>query len=259
MQAMASACTYIQSLVVTGRLLSLRQPITDAQVALIASKWGDSTTMQVVYYTSACVILEVASRWGTFTLPNLLHLKVLSFVSGFTPNAEGTEVVLSSSSNGGLAVQKYANLFKEYPLLFIPQDESLPQQQAVVTLALTEAKRSATTEKGDRWCHTPDPLNLIREAGLRGRIPMGVDCKASIPKAGLYLLVPMFGPSWAKGQRLPEEFFSPAVSTVDKHFEPVRYKCTPGVHRVFRLVVSGEFPLKRQFPPSRLVGSLLFS
>ena len=82
-------------------------------------------------------------------------------------------------------------------------DESLPQQQAVVTLALTEAKRSATTEKGDRWCHTPDPLNLIREAGLRGRIPMGVDCKASIPKAGLYLLVPMFGPSWAKGQQLP--------------------------------------------------------
>jgi len=129
----------------------------------------------------------------------------------------------------------------------------------VVTLALTEAKRSATTEKGDRWCHTPDPLNLIREAGRRGRIPMGVDCKPSIPKSGLYLLVPMFGPSWAKGQRLPEEFFSPSVSTVDKHFEPVRYKCTPGVHRVFRLVVSGEFPLKRQFPPSRLVGSLLFS
>jgi hypothetical protein len=87
-------------------------------------------------------------------------------------------------------VQKYAHLFKEYPLLFRPQDESPPPQQAVVTLALTEAKRSATTEKGDRWCHTPDPLNLIREAGLRGRIPMGVDCKASIPKAGLYLLVP---------------------------------------------------------------------
>ena len=37
---------------------------------------------------------------------------------------------------------------------------------------------------------------------------MGVDCTPSISKAGLYLLVPMFGPSWAKGQRLPEEFFS---------------------------------------------------
>jgi len=83
-------------------------------------------------------------------------------------------------------VQKYAHLFKDYPHLFIPHVETLPQHQAVVTLALTEAKRSATTEKGDRWCHTPDSLNLIREAGLRGRIPMGVDCKASIPKAGLY-------------------------------------------------------------------------
>ena len=52
-------------------------------------------------------------------------------------------------------------------------DESPPQQQAVVTLALTEAKRSATTEKGDRWCHTPDPLNLIREAGMTRPHPYG--------------------------------------------------------------------------------------
>ena len=405
MQAMASACTYIQSLVVAGRLLSLRQPITDEQVALISSQWGDSAKVQVVFYTSACVILEVASRWGTCTLPNFFHLKALSLLSGFTPNQDGTEVVLSSPSDGGLAVctflmqainywalpspggegtppiqlqdglfsvtvrlkgasfqleedlqifdayaaavgvpleegsplgvffplfevrstsqlprkhlppvsdvlgagcaslpqaveekkeeppliggsqedsrdpdlaelaphedevqpdlamviRKYAHLIRENPSLFMPPLEVPPQHQAEVTFALTEAKRSATTEKGDRWCNTPDPLNLVREAGMRGRVPMGADHTASVSKEGLYLLVPMFGPSWTKGQRPPDEFFSPAVSAVDKHFEPVRYKCTPGVHRVFRLVVSGEFPLKRQFPSTRLVGSLLFS
>jgi hypothetical protein len=104
MQAMASACTYTQSLVVAGRLLSLRQPITNEQVALISSKWEENASVHVVFSTSACVILEVASRWGTCTLPNFFHLKALSLLSSFTPNTDGTEVVLSSPSDEGLAV-----------------------------------------------------------------------------------------------------------------------------------------------------------
>jgi hypothetical protein len=94
-----------------------------------------------------------------------------------------------------MVIRKYAHLIKENPSLFMPPLEVPPQHQAVVTFALTEAKRNATTEKGDRWCNTPDPLNLVRVAGLRGRVPMGADHIASVSKAGLYLLVPMFGPS----------------------------------------------------------------
>jgi hypothetical protein len=93
-----------------------------------------------------------------------------------------------------MIISEYAHLIKEHPKIFLPPLEVLPQPQPVVALALTEAKQSDTTEKGDRWCHTPDPLNIIIEVGWRGRIPMGVDCTPSISKAGLYLLVPMFGP-----------------------------------------------------------------
>jgi hypothetical protein len=69
-----------------------------------------------------------------------------------------------------MVISKYAHLIKEHPNLSMPPFEVPPHHQAAVALALTEVKRSATTEKGDRWCHTPDPLNLIIEAGLRGRI-----------------------------------------------------------------------------------------